>query len=195
MKDNLLRLILISFDILAIYTSILLAYLLRVLFDGYFAAPVIGDITHYTYEFIVYIVVVMTFISIGIYKHRHDFWEETYLILKSLTLSLILLLSVLALSKSMGNYSRFILITSFVFMALLIPVVKFILKKKLSVFGIWNRNAEVISSDSNITDEIFGNKYLGYVKSSHKNSDIVFMDTQGIPKEEIESKLLSLSYE
>ncbi|MEA3371725.1 MAG: sugar transferase, partial [Campylobacterota bacterium] len=41
----------------------------------------------------------------------------------------------------------------------------------------------------------FGNKYLGYVKSSHKNSDIVFMDTQGIPKEEIESKLLSLSYE
>ena len=195
MKNNISRLVLMSFDVLVIYVSIVLAFFLRISLEDYFDSSVAGDIVHYTDNLIVYIVVIMTLVSIGIYKHRHDFWEETYLVLKSLALSLVLVLSILALSKSIGDYSRFVVVASFVFMALLIPIVKFILKKKFSVFGMWSRNAEVISNDSDVIDEIFGNRYLGYKKSSHNNSDIVFMDTQGIPKEEIETKLLTLSYE
>ncbi len=195
MKNNLSRLILVSFDLLAIYISIVLAYYFRVLLEPFFDGSAVGHLGHYTDKFIVYIVVIMAFVSIGIYKHRHDFWEETYLVLKSLALSLVLVLSVLALSQSIESYSRVIILLSFVAMALVVPMVKYILKKKLSVFGLWSRKAEVISNDSNVTDEIFGNKYLGYVKSSHKASNIVFMDTEGIPKEEVESKLLTLSYE
>ena len=195
MKNNLSRLILTVFDVIAIYISIVMAYFLRVSLEGYFDAPVAGDITHYTDRFIVYIVVIMTFVSVGIYKHRHDFWEETYFVLKSLVVSLVLVLSILALSKSIENYSRFIIVASFFIMAFVIPVVKFILKKKLSVFGTWSKKAEVVSIDSNVTNEIFGTKYLGYIKSSHTNSEVVFMDTQGMPLEEVESRLLTLSHE
>ena len=195
MKNNLSRLILTVFDVIAIYISIVMAYFLRVSLEGYFDAPVAGDITHYTDRFIVYIVVIMTFVSVGIYKHRHDFWEETYFVLKSLAVALILVLSILALSKSIENYSRFMIVASFFIMAFVIPVVKFILKKKLSVFGTWSKKAEVVSIDSNVTNEIFGTKYLGYVKSSHRNSEVVFMDTQGMPREEVESRLLTLSHE
>ena len=195
MKNNISRLILVGFDILAIYVSIILTYFLRLSLEGYFDAPVAGDITHYTDRIIVYIVVIMTFVSVGIYKHRHDFWEETYFVLKSLVVSLVLVLSILALSKSIENYSRFIIVASFFIMAFVIPVVKFILKKKLSVFGTWSKKAEVVSIDSNVTNEIFGTKYLGYIKSSHTNSEVVFMDTQGMPLEEVESRLLTLSHE
>ena len=195
MKNNLSRLILTVFDVIAIYISIVMAYFLRVSLEGYFDAPVAGDITHYTDRFIVYIVVIMTFVSVGIYKHRHDFWEETYFVLKSLVVSLVLVLSILALSKSIENYSRFIIVASFFIMAFVIPVVKFILKKKLSVFGTWSKKAEVVSIDSNVTNEIFGTIYLGYIKSSHTNSEVVFMDTQGMPLEEVESRLLTLSHE
>ena len=195
MKNNLSRLVLVSIDILAIYISIVLAFYLRFLLEPLFNSPVAGNLMYYTDKFIVYIIVIATFLSVGIYKHRHDFWEETYLILKSLALSLILVLSILALSKSIEDYSRMVILSSFVIMALVIPIVKFILKKKLSVFGMWSKKAAVVSSDSNVVEEIFGNRYLGYVKSSHKNSDVVFMDTQGISKEEVETKLLALSYE
>jgi len=189
------RLILIIFDMLAIYISIAFAFFIEMFFELSLNLSFLGGFFYYVNKPIVYALVILTFISSGIYRHRHDFWEETYLILKALILSLILLLSILALSKSVDDYSRIIVVLSFLVMALTIPIVKFVLKKKLSVFGIWSKKAEIISSDSDVITEIFGNKYLGYVKSSHKSSDIVFMDTQGLDKEEVESKLLVLSHE
>lgn len=195
MKSSVSRLILVFFDFLSIYISIVVAYYFRIVLEQFFPNSLPGDISHYSDKFIVYIVVVMTFVSAGIYKHRHDFWEETYLILKALALALVLVLSILALSKSIEHYSRIVIISSFFIMAILIPTVKFILKKKLSVFGLWHKNAEVISNDSDVIDEIFGTKYLGYVRNSHINADVVFMDTQGMTTEEVESKLLTLSYE
>jgi len=195
LQNSLSHVVLISFDILAIYISILFAYFIRVLLEPFLDLSITGDLTHYTDRFILYAVVLLTFISAGIYKHRHDFWEETYLVLKSLILALVLLLSILALTKSIENYSRTVIVLSFMIMAFTIPMIKFILKKKLSVFGLWSKNAEVISSDSYVINEIFNNRYLGYVKSSHTSSDVVFMDTQGLSKEEVESKLLTLSFE
>ena len=195
MKNNLSRLVLVTFDVLAIYISIILAFLLRMWLDPLFGFGTAGELTHYTDKLIVYIVVVITFLGLSIYKYRHDFWEETSIVLKSLALSLVLVLSVLALSKSVENYSRFIILASFAIMAFVIPIFKFILKKKLSVFGLWAKKAEVISKDSRVIKEIFSNRYLGYVKSSHEDSDVVFMDTAGQTKEQIELKLSSFAHE
>jgi len=181
------------FDMLAIYISIVISYLIRVYLDPYFSSQVSDTYTYYTAESIFYIATVITLISSGIYKHRHDFWEESYLVLKSLFFALVLVLSVFALTKSIGSYSRVIILLSFIIMGLVIPIVKFILKSKLSLFGLWNTYALVKSLDSNIIDSIFENKYLGYIKGTDKNSKIIFMDTIGMDRTEAESNLLKLS--
>ena len=181
------------FDMLAIYISIVISYLIRVYLDPYFSSQVSDTYTYYTAESIFYIATVITLISSGIYKHRHDFWEESYLVLKSLFFALVLVLSVFALTKSIGSYSRVIILLSFMIMGLVIPIVKFILKSKLSLFGLWNTYALVKSLDSNIIDSIFENKYLGYIKGTDKNSKIIFMDTIGMDRTEAESNLLKLS--
>jgi len=195
MKNNVSRLILVCFDLLLIYLSILFAYVFREFVEPSLGTQIMGDITHYTEQLLVYILVISTLVSYGVYKHRHDFWEETYLIAKSLLLSLVLFLSYLALSKSIGEYSRLVVVLSFVLMALLLPIGKYLLKKKFSLFGFWQRKAEVVSQDSEVINEVFGNKYLGYEKSTHLNAQVVFFDTNGLTKEEVDKQLSKLTLE
>ncbi|MBU1658138.1 sugar transferase [bacterium] len=194
MKNNLSRLVLVGFDIIAIYVSIVISYYMVMYFGVSFEYTPVGDLVKYTDKLIVYVLVITSLFGLSIYKYRHDFWEETYLIIKSLVLSLFMVLSVLALSNTIDNYSAFVVLISFCIMAFILPIFKFILKKRFSVFGLWAKKATVISGNSDIVNEIFGNKYLGYVKSSQKNSDVVFMDTVGSTKVQIEEKLNSFMH-
>jgi undecaprenyl-phosphate galactose phosphotransferase len=103
-----------------------------------------------------------------------------------------MVLSVLALNKAVFDYSSVVVVLSFVLMGSFIPFIKYILKKKLSVFGVWPKRANVISGNSDITNEIFGNKYLGYVKSSSSDSEVVFVDTAGSTLKHVEDKISTL---
>ena len=188
MKKRLSRFILVSFDILAIYISIIFGYFVVSYFTE---TSCFSDSVKYTDKLLVYILIMTSLFGLSVYKYRHDFWAETYLVIKSLILSLFMVLSVLALSENRDDYSTSVVLVSFLFMAFIIPTFKFILKKKFSVFGLWPKKAAVISGNSDIVSEIFGNKYLGYVKGSQKNSDIIFMDTGGSTKEYIEQKISS----
>ncbi|WP_309498467.1 sugar transferase [Sulfurovum sp.] len=195
MKNIVVRFILISFDLLAVYLSIVSAFFVRLWLEPFLAMKVTGSLSHYTDKPLVYVIVLVSLMGLSIYKHRHDFWEETYLIIKSLLLSMVLVLSYLALSKSIGDYSRFVVVLSFAFMALLIPFFKYLLKSKLSVFGLWKKNAEVASPNSDVIDEVFSNRYLGYVKSDHEEAEVVFFDPNGMEKSEVETKLTQLAHE
>jgi len=191
----LITFLLVFFDLLAIYISIFISFYIKSYLDPYFTSSTAGDLTYYVGNSIFYIVAITTLFSNGIYNYRHDFWEESYIVLKSLFFALILLLSIFALSKTIGGYSRVVIVLSFVIMAFLIPIFKFILKKKLALFGLWNKYAQVISLNSNIVDSIFINKYLGYIKATNNNAEIIFMDTAGMKREDVEVKLLKLSHE
>ncbi|MBD3808444.1 MAG: sugar transferase [Epsilonproteobacteria bacterium] len=185
MKNNLARIILIAFDVVSIFVSIVLAYNLATFLDS----SIEGSLMSYTDKMVVYVLVILSFFGLQIYKYRHDFWEETYLVIKALFISLLMLFAFLALSKSVDSYSTVVIILSFMTMAIVIPTLKYILKKKLLVFGLWLRRAMVVSGNSDIVTEIFGNRYLGYIKSSQKDSEVVFVDTAGSTKEHIEKKL------
>jgi undecaprenyl-phosphate galactose phosphotransferase len=194
MKENMARLILLCIDVLVILISIVSAYYTRQLFS-----PLLGieseTLAYYTHQYIVYVFVIVAFWGLHIYKYRHDFWEETYLLGKALLIALVLILSVLVLTKSSEKYSRFIIVLAFVYMGLLIPIFKYIFKKKFFVFGLWGKPAEVLSKDSNIIQEIFTNRYLGYIQESHKKSQTVFLDTNSKSIEKIEGKLSEYLYE
>jgi len=195
MKNKLSYLLLMLFDILMVYISITITYYLTKYFGSSFSFTPTGDVFHYSDKVIVYILILINFIGFKVYKYRHDFWEETSLIIKSLVLSSFMLFSVFALTKTIDEYSRSVILLSFIVMTVLIPLSKFVLKKKLNLFGLWSEKAFMASSNSEIIEEIFGNRYLGYVGSSEQEADVVFMDTVGISKEKIEEKLSFLAHE
>lgn len=195
MKNNLARLILMAFDVSAIYLGIFFAYFLTLWIGHHTNFIPYGAVSSYTDKIVIYILIILTLYGLGIYKYRRDFWEETQYVVKSLLLSLLMLLSVLALSKSVEKYSLYVIVISFILMAFIIPAFKFILKKKLCVFGLWCKKASVISNNSDITKIIFGNQYLGYMESRQSESDVVFMDTAGKSVEETEESLSSLVHQ
>ncbi len=158
--------------------SIYLAYILR----GTFDALILHDIPlmEYLSFYLLYIIPVLLFTYEGIYTYRYDFWHESHLISKSIIFSLILIFAYLAMTKMISDYSRLVIGFAFLFMMILIPLSKNISKKLLHKLGIWKKRAKIYGEDPFLTDEIYGNPYLGYVKPK-KNEEpaTVFINSHG----------------
>lgn len=189
MKSSLSYLILILLDTFMIYVAIAFAYELRTIFEHWMLAPMNKELSAYTNNFLMYVVVFTIFFNENIYKYRYDFWEETRLVLRGLSISLVIVLSLIALTKSIENYSRFIIIISFLLMALFIPISKNVMKKFLFRLNLWKKGAEVSGNNLHIKEEIFGNPYLGYVQSSHEDAKTIFINTNDILADELQEKL------
>jgi len=188
-KDSLIKLCLLLGDMLGVFISICIAYMLQSELESFFSFYSQSPMQMYTTNIVIYLIVAVVFYNEKLYKYRFDFWEETRLVLRGLGVSLVLVLSILALSKSVEDYSRFIIVFSFVFMALLIPIVKNILKKRLFKLGVWERKAEVCGSDKSIKEEIFGNAYLGYVHTNQTDAETIFIDTVNLSSDELQKRL------
>jgi len=172
------KVLLVLFDLFGILLSLNIGFLLAMLFNYILGLPLPAFSTALNELLAVYIIVVFLFFYEGLYTYRFDFWHESKLIMKGLFLSLIITLAYLALIQDIENYSRSIIISSFVAMALIIPIVKKLVKRKLFDIGLWKLGVEVNSKNDNLVDEIFNNPYLGYIKSKRKESSITFLDSQ-----------------
>ena len=188
MKDMISRLYLLVGDIFGIFVSISLAYLLRA-YSSLIDVPFDMQYTYYIYNLSIYLIVLLVFNYEKIYKYRYDFWEETRIILISLAISFVIVFSILALTKSIDEYSRFVLVFSFVFMSIIIPVFKNILKKILFKVGLWKKSAEVIGDDKYVKEEIFSNIYLGYVHTSKEEAKTIFINTINMTSTELQEQL------
>ena len=100
----------------------------------------------------------------GVYTYRYDFWHESRLIIKGAIFAAILVFAYLAMTKSIENYSRLVVGLSFIFMVVLIPLEKNLLKKLLFRIGLWRKKAKIYGDDPFLTEEIYSNPYLGYTK-------------------------------
>ncbi|NOR57729.1 MAG: glycosyl transferase [Sulfurimonas sp.] len=189
MKNSISRLFLLGVDVLAVFISICIAYALRVYLEDMIKFPVANALSAYTTNIMIYVIIIVSFFSEKIYQHRYDFWEEMRLILRGLIISLIIVLSILALTKSIEDFSRFVIVVSFVIMGLLIPIMKNLMKKFLFKIGLWRREAEVCGDDTYIKEEIFGNQYLGYVHADHAEAQTIFIDTSNITAKELQKRL------
>ncbi len=182
MKDLISKTIFILFDIAIIALSIYLAYILRSTFENLNVQTI--PLSEHLSFYPLYIILIILFAYEGIYTYRYDFWHESRLILKGIIFSALIVFAYLAMTKSIQDYSRFIIGFSFLFMSILIPLSKNISKKLLHKLGLWHKKAKIYGDDPFLTDEIFGNPYLGYVQAKHdqepstvfvnsKNSDII----------------------
>jgi len=178
MKDFISKIIFILFDMAMIALSIYLAYMLR----GTFDTLILHDIPlmEYLSFYPLFIIPILLFIYEGIYTYRYDFWHESHLISKSIIFSLILIFAYLAMTKMIEDFSRLVIGFAFLFMTVLIPLSKNISKKLMHKLGIWKKRAKIYGEDPFLTDEIYGNPYLGYVKPK-KNEEpaTVFINSNG----------------
>jgi len=178
MKELFAKSLFFLIDIFVIFISIVLAYLLRDLLTNYFGHEDSYPLSNYTTFYPLYIIIITLFVYEGIYTHRYDFWHESKVILKALLFSFLIILAYLAMTKSVQNYSRAVIIFSFVIMILLVPLFKNIDKKLLFKIGLWKRRAKVYGDDPFLQNEIFRNHYLGYIDSKEHEPKTVFINSR-----------------
>lgn len=184
MKSLFSRIILIFLDGLMIGISLYIAYCLKNSLGEYQSVYLTQAVTEHIEFLTIYIVILIVFAYEGIYTNRYDFWHESYLILKGLILGLILVFAYFALTKSIGEYSRFILVIAFIIMSLLIPLSKFIFKKQLFHMGLWKQNAKIYGPiDLFLKDEVFANHYLGYVQNDQDEAKTIFINSKHLSKQ------------
>ncbi|MRI83642.1 MAG: hypothetical protein C6I00_04400 [Nitratiruptor sp.] len=150
-------LILLLADGATIALAIVAAYESRELFIG----P--NDIPLQRYlAFFPFYIPLLLFLSNGLYRYRYDFWHESRLVVQSLLFALLILLSFLAITRTIESYSRYVLLASFFFMALFIPVQKRLLKWLLYRIGLWRRKVKLLGADLRMAQTLGANFYLGY---------------------------------
>ena len=163
MKDLVAKLIFVVSDLIMITISIFFADFLRAYLSDTIGAPHTASLSNYHAILPLYVLPIVLFAYEGIYTYRYDFWHESRLVLKALVFSALLVFAYLAITKLIGIYSRFVISTSFLTMAFLIPFSKNISKKFLYNIGLWQKKANIYGNDPFLTQEIYGNPYLGYV--------------------------------
>lgn len=176
---------LLLLDLIAVSLSLVLAYELRESLDAYFTLSHTQVLSHYLGFTLLYAVILIMLAYEGVYTRRYDFWHESRNILKSLSFAFMIVLAYLAMTKSIAEFSRAVIIFSFIIMAFLIPLFKNIAKKQLYAIGLWQREAKVYGDDQFIKNEIFNNHYLGYIEAKKKEPKTVFINSKDIDATEL----------
>ncbi len=177
--------VLVLGDIGVIALSIVAAYLSRELF----MEPNDIALVHYLSFFPLYVVPIVVFVYEGIYRYRYDFWQETRYILKALFLSFVIVFAYLALTRTVENYSRFVIAASFLFMALFIPIQKRFIKWLFFHIGWWKKEAKLYGEDAFFHKVLFENFYVGYVHSD-KEAQTILVNAAQLEKDRLQKIFL-----
>lgn len=186
MKNNISLLILVFFDITAIFISIVAAFYTRVAVVPLIDIPFHKTVSDFFDLHVIFIVVIGILFYEGVYTKRFDFWHESKVVIKSLFFAFLLVMTYLAITKSAEEFSRFVIVFIFVYLSFFIPLFKNLLKKLLFRIGLWKRKASVYGDDEFLKKEIFLNHYLGYVSDGNNSGDTVFINSQNLEADALE---------
>lgn len=177
MRQWLSKIVLIGSDILTIGLSLALAFVVREVMDQWFELHAPQQMAHYTGAILLYAVMLVLLYVEGIYTKRYDFWQELERISKAVFLSAVIVLAVLSVTKQAEYYSRFILILAFIFIAILLPIQKYLIKRLLFRLGWWKHEASLIGDDPFFEEHVFTNPYLGYVPTDNAHAKTLFISS------------------
>ncbi|ATB70951.1 putative sugar transferase EpsL [Sulfurospirillum diekertiae] len=131
----------------------------------------------------VFILIALILVYEKLYKYRLDFWEETKLVFKALSLSFIIILSFIMLSRINTEYSRSFIVMYFCFMTLLFPIYKRYIKKFLFSFNCFKKKVKIVGNMEQkiiIEREFKNNWYLGLCCVT-KKYEAIFIATKDMP--------------
>ena len=177
MKDFYSKIILFILDFLAIFFSIIIGYKVRVFFDASFEQTFGHSLDLYLGFWMLYAFPLALMAYEGIYTRRYDFWHESRQVLRALFLAFIVIMAILAMTRTIESYSRATIFFIFLGMAFMIPLFKNLGKKYLYRAGLWQRKVKIYSHDPFLSKEIRENHYLGYIEVEHEEPKTVFINS------------------
>ncbi|MFB0565386.1 MAG: undecaprenyl-phosphate galactose phosphotransferase WbaP [Candidatus Aminicenantaceae bacterium] len=162
--------ILVLSDIAALFASFLIAYFIRGnvlpgLFSGFELEPLSLAI-HIKYAFSYgVLIIVIVFAFEKLYTKRLTFWEEARPLLKGATLTFILIMVIVFVSRRYIQYSRAIIILAWLLSLILFPLFRLIIKNVLMSINLWKKKIVIVGTEGIaklVAQEIKKNKTLGY---------------------------------
>jgi len=186
MKNSISFLVLVSVDVLAICIAIIMAFYTRTMFSSLIELHFDKSLSDFFGLYMMFISILGMLFYEGVYSKRFDFWHETKQIIKSLFFAFLLVMSYLAITKSVDDFSRFVIVFIFIYLAILIPLFKNIVKSLLFKLEFWQKKAYVYGEDEFLQKEIFSNHYLGYVCSDLNSAHTIFVNSQNIKSKDLQ---------
>ena len=154
-------LLLIGFDLLFYYISALLAYWVSSFFVDTKAFP-LKDLLALWW---IPIILLLSFANEKIYTQRLPFWDETQRIFKYTTLTFLIIFTIVSFGEYHGSLSRVTLFLLWLFIVILFPLEKFIIKHIMYKFDFYKRKTLVLGAGTagkQAVKEIFNQDYLGH---------------------------------
>ena len=188
MKEYISKIILLIFDIISIFISLLITSF--IVFNTDITNTVNDNVNFCTFSSLpFYLIILSVFLYNGIYTQRFDFWEETRKVLKSLALSILLLFSYHSITNTTQDYPLIFIVLVFIIIAIIIPTIKNIIKHKLFALGYWKKYVRLLGENCYLEEEVFNNPYLGYEKTNNEETNIVFIDSHNKNQEDLKKQL------
>ena len=156
-------------DVLAIFISYALAYMLRDtllpnLIQRYAEIP-LPPFSTFLKHFYMAAIWVLVFAYEKLYVKRNSFWEEAKVLTKSSTLSSILVIMSIFITKTEFQFSRTVVMLAWILSLILFPMMRAVLKIILIWFNIWTKKLLILGvhqTSLNIVDNIRKSRTLGY---------------------------------
>ncbi len=133
-------------------------------------------------------IIIFLFLNEKIYSFRYDFWQELKKVVKSIFLSYLLVLTLLALMKSNLEYSRLFMTIYFILALIIVPLVKRYAKLLLYSFDFLKKKVLLIGDEvekEKFKQEFNNNFYLGQIYAE-KEYDFVIIISKGIPLSQLD---------
>lgn len=147
MKKIVSFLTILTADIFSLLLSFYLAYYLRVKVVQYLVDvgnPWFFPIEHFYKMYYLLFVFILIFSYEKLYTRRYDFAEEFVCIARGLFISVILIAVLVYLSRSFENFTRALPIIMMFTAMIIVPLVRFTVKKTLKILGFYIKPAAVI---------------------------------------------------
>jgi undecaprenyl-phosphate galactose phosphotransferase len=155
MKKFIEKSIIIFIDILSLVGMFYITLFIRKSIEE-FGFPKFDEIVLQEFSFVILIILGLLYYE-KIYKFNFDFWQETLKIIKAFFVGFVVVLSILALTKTNFEYSRTFIVIYFVFGVIFIPILKRYTKKFLYSFDYFRKKVLIVGNDEQI--EIFKNEF------------------------------------
>lgn len=169
-------LILLIVDIIVLFATIKFSYFIRESYSSYFTTELLESIEFYSYMKIYYISIIAVFFYLKIYTEHFDYWEELKLLFKGILISVLFVSLWLVTTKQAEDFSRFIIVLTFILLFVLLPLEKRVIKRVLTSFKLWQKKINIVGADENIKklkQEFKDNWYMGM--QYDKNADCLIL--------------------
>ena len=164
-KEYISILIIAFFDFIAFIVSLYLAHQTRIFLNVFNIVQYKKPFSYYYEYFFVFFVVFFLFYYEGIYTKRYDIWEDVKKIFNSITIIVIIILSLVSITKSSLLFSRLLIFLFWLYGLVIFSFFHALSKFFLFKIKLWQKNVIICGTCSqalSFQKSLDSQHYLGY---------------------------------